>query len=66
MTDKISASEALFAFCSWLTSREEKTVMSSKDDAAGIADLIGEFCKKNKLNPPSENWDKNVKNMSEN
>ncbi len=45
----LSASEALFGFAGWLTSRPERTVMSSKDDAACVADLVGEFCDVNNI-----------------
>ncbi|KKK55956.1 hypothetical protein LCGC14_3069370 [marine sediment metagenome] len=48
--------EAVYGFCAWLTTRPEKTVMSSKDDAAGICDLIEEFRKANGLPEPRENY----------
>lgn len=54
----LSASEALFGFAGWLTSRSKRTVMSGKDDAAVIADLVGEFCNVNKLPEPRQGWDK--------
>ena len=52
----LSASEALYGFAGWLTSRQERTVMSSADDAAPIADLVKEFCKVNSLGEPREGW----------
>ena len=52
MEDKLTASEAVYEFCVWLTGRKEKTVMSSSDDLAVIADLVNQFCKENKLNEP--------------
>ena len=60
MSDKLTASEALFGFCGWLTTRREQTTMSSKDDAAHIADLVKEFCDENKLEEPRDGWDKNL------
>ena len=48
--------EAVYGFCGWLTTRKEKTVMSSSDDAACIADLIEEFRKANGLPEPRDNW----------
>lgn len=54
---KLSASEALYAFCGWLTSRDEKTVMSSKDDAAPIARRVKQFCKANDLADPMPGWE---------
>jgi hypothetical protein len=47
--EKISASEALFGFCGWLTTSNEKTVMSATDDAAIVADLIKEFMDANDI-----------------
>lgn len=56
----MNASEALYGFCGWLTSRKEKTIMSSSDDAAIIADLVNKFCEENNLSPPREDWEKNL------
>lgn len=55
-TETLSASEALYAFCGELTSKKEKTVMSSTDDASKIAEAVDEFCKRQKLDPPRDNW----------
>ena len=60
MENEISASEALFGFCGWLTTREEKTVMSANDDAANIAEKVNVFCKANNLSEPREGWDKKL------
>lgn len=60
MTDKLIASEALYGFCGWLTTRKEKTIMSSKNDSAPIAALVSQFCDENKLMKPREGWDKNL------
>ena len=60
MTEKLSASEALFGFCAWLTTREDKTIMSAADDAAPIPPLIDEFCKVNGLEEPKNGWEKNL------
>ncbi len=53
---EMTGSEAVFGFCAWLTTRKEKTVMSSKNNCAKIADLIKEFCEVNKLNDPRDEW----------
>lgn len=55
--DEMTASEAILGFCGWLTSRETRTIMSSRDNASEIVKLIGEFCKVNNLTPPREDWD---------
>ena len=60
MSDKMIASEAVFGFCGWLTTREEKTVMSSSDDAACIADLVKRFCDENELEEPRDRWETNL------
>ena len=54
--NKLTASEAVFGFCGWLTSRKEKTVMSSSDNASPIAELIGQFCDENRLDEPRDNY----------
>jgi len=51
-----SASEALYAFMGWLTTRSERTVLSRTDDCAIAADLVDEFCKANSLPEPREGW----------
>lgn len=56
--NELTASEALFGFCGWLTTRKTVTKMSSKHDAGVIAELIKEFCEINKLTEPRKNWDK--------
>lgn len=56
----LSASEALYGFCGWLTMRSEKTIMSGVDDCAPIVELIARFCDENKLCEPREDWNKNL------
>lgn len=56
MKEKLNSSEAVYGFAGWLTSRSEKTVMSSSDNAAPIAELVDKFCKANNLPDVSENW----------
>lgn len=53
--DQLIASEALYGFCEWLTSREEETIMSGHH-SAGVADLVKKFCDCNQLNKPREGW----------
>ncbi len=53
---KITASEALYGFCGWLTTRKERIVMSTEDDAAPIPPLIDQFCKANGLPDPRDEW----------
>lgn len=56
----LSASEALYGFCGWLTTRPERTIMSSSDNATPVAALIEEFCKANNLEKPRERWASNL------
>ena len=58
--DKLTASEALFGFCAWLTTREEKTIMSASDDAAPMPMLIRKFCDTNILEEPRIDWHNNL------
>ena len=61
MSDKLTASEALFGFMGWLTSREEVTPeFSSKHDASEAANLVAEFCEKNDLDDPRSGWENNL------
>jgi hypothetical protein len=46
---QITAAEAIYGFVSWLTTREEPTVMSSNDNAAPAAERIKEFLESNKI-----------------
>lgn len=52
----LSASEALYGFAGWLTSRDEKATFSSKDNAAIAAELVDAFCKANNLELPRERF----------
>lgn len=54
---RLSASEAVYGFIAWLTTRKEKTLLSSSDDAAPVAELIAEFCKANKLSEARDGWE---------
>lgn len=55
-------SEALFGFVAWLTTREEKTVMSSTNDAAPMVELLNQFCIKHRLDEPREGWEEILHN----
>ena len=57
---EMSGSEAIYGFCGWLTTRKDKTVMSTNHDCACIAELIKDFCEVNKLSDPREQWTDNL------
>ena len=56
MEGKLSASEAVYGFAGWLTSRKERVCASSTDDSAIWAELVDQFCKANNLETTRENW----------
>ena len=58
--ESLSASEAIFGFAGWLTTRDEQTIMSATDDAAPIAELCGEFIDRNQLDDPRDGWAENL------
>ena len=63
--DELNASEALFAFCGWLTSRQKPVILSAKHDAAVVVELIKAFEVKQALSPCRPDWDKRVKPMAD-
>lgn len=54
--EELTASEALFGFVGWLTTRKAVTEMSAAHDCAGIANLVQKFCTANGLAEPVNNW----------
>ena len=61
MKDKMIASESLYGFIGWLTSREEVThEMSSSHNATQAARLVEQFCKENNLSDPRDGWENNL------
>jgi len=62
--EDVSPSEAVYAFAAWLTTRDERTVMSATDDSAPIAALIKVFCDAQGWEPPTDRFPTNVKRMS--
>ncbi len=62
--ETLSASEALYGFCGWLTTQNAVTKMSRSHDAGCIATLIDTFCKKNNLPEPRGHWEKQLEHPS--
>lgn len=60
MNKELNAAEAVYGFVGWLTTREERTVMSAKDDCAPIAELVKRFCTENNLPEVSDQWPSNL------
>jgi hypothetical protein len=60
MNDKLSPSEALFAFGGWLSSKEEVITIGATSDCAVLAEKINEFCEANDLEEPRQDWENNI------
>jgi len=60
MSEHLNPSEAVYGFAAWLTTREDKTVMSAADDSAPITELVKQFCEVNNLPDVSEQWPNNL------
>jgi len=56
----LSASEALYGFIGWLTSRAEVITLSAAHEVPPVVDLIMEFCKANNLSEPRDGWAENL------
>ena len=65
MKEEISAVEALFGFCGWLTTRPKIIKMGKTENCAPVADLIDKYSKANKLKPPRENFSDYLKTVKE-
>ncbi len=56
----MTASEALYGFGGWLTSRDEPVSMGANHECGIVAELIDIFCKTNKLKEPRDHWEENL------
>lgn len=56
----LTASEAVYGFGGWLTSRDEPVTMGSCHECSIVAELIDKFCKENNLEDPRDHWEKNL------
>lgn len=61
---QVNPADAVFMFAAWLTTRKEKTVISSSNDASPIAKLCEKFCEANDLKLSKEYPD-NLKHPTE-
>lgn len=52
----LSASEAVYGFVAWITTRDKAMTASSSHGAAPWADKVAEFIKVNKLPDPRDDW----------
>jgi len=58
--EELSASEALYSFVSWLTTRKELVAFGSSLDAAPAAQLVSAFVKIYGLPEPRPDWHKRI------
>jgi len=59
--DSLSASEALYGFCAWLSGREGTLSVGAFHPLCALATLAGEFWYANNFAPTREGWDKRVR-----
>jgi len=52
----LTASEALYGFAAWLTTREQAVTVGANYDASIWAELVNQFCEANSLPKPREDW----------
>jgi len=62
--ESLSPSGALYGFGGWLTTRKEPITISSKHNAAIVAELIDKFVKKQKLEDPEDYWEDDLVPMN--
>ena len=60
-----TASEAIYAFAAWLTTRDESITISAKHDAGSVASLVDQFVKHNKWAEPGKNYPDNFSHPPE-
>ena len=51
---RITASESVYGFAAWLTSRKSQLIVSAHDDASLIAELVKKWCELNYLKEPRQ------------
>ena len=58
--DRIIASEALYGFMGWLTTRSGTMSVGASHECAPAADVVKEFCDANDLVQPRDGWEKHL------
>ena len=62
MSERITNTEALYGFVSWLSTRTDQVIVSRHNDSAPIIALVERFRKLNGWDRPREGWeDKDIK-----
>ena len=66
MENDVIASEAVFGFAAWLTTRRKPVLLGAEHDAAPAAELADQWCKANHLPEPRERaYPKNITHPKE-
>ena len=60
MKNEISASDAVYGFCAWLTGQEEVTEFGAHKDCAVIVERVKQFLEVNNLDEPSDSYPENL------
>ena len=63
-SNEMTASEAVYGFVSWLTTREKPITLSSKNDCSEISSLINEFIEAQNLESPRDGWEEFMEKMN--
>jgi hypothetical protein len=61
-----TASEALYGFVGWLTTRDQMVCLSATQDAAKAAELVDLYVKTNDFTPPRDDFANRVAHPLEN
>jgi hypothetical protein len=61
MSEELNPTEAIYGFVCWLTTRDERTVISANDDVSPIVELLYRFCEANNLPGVSGQWPENLR-----
>ena len=60
LMEQLLASEALYGFAGWITTRDKEVIASARHDAGIWAKLVDKFIKANNLEKPRDGWEKNL------
>ena len=63
--ERLSASEAVYGFAGWLTTRKEKIEIGVNEECGKVADLVDLFCRVNNLPEPCDGWAKKLHHPEE-
>lgn len=59
--DNLSGSEAIYAFCAWLTTRNQGVTMGAFHNCSDVSPLIAHFCKSQGLSDPGKDYHERIK-----